>query len=55
LQCVEGWIDHTNRSLFPGHETADEVVDETTARTDDYNKRNNQFTDPIDNVTVERK
>ena len=45
----------SGQELLPGHETTDEVVDETTARTHDYNERNNQFTGQIDNVTVERK
>jgi hypothetical protein len=39
-------------SFFPGHEAADEAVDQTTPRTDDYNERNKQFTGRFDKVTV---
>jgi hypothetical protein len=51
----EGGIDHPNGSLLSGDKTADMGVDETIPRADDYNERNNQFTDQIDNVTVELK
>jgi hypothetical protein len=52
-KAAEGHIDYTNKSFFPNHETADEVVDETTARTDDYNERDDLFIGQIDYVTLE--
>jgi hypothetical protein len=41
------------QELSPGHKTADAVVDETTARTGDYNERNNQLTGQLVSMTVE--